>query len=184
MPLNPIDLYNLFYESGSLDYDYYIQHAHKLKLASTEVFKLAETLYDKQKTEEDEKRISGLFHLFTLGIACSIENIIKARALYAMVQDGTLSKFKDFSEVLNSWKGNGHDVLFIAKKFNIDLSDGEVKMIKRYLPQMVWAGRFPRPKKKEEVKEYESGKKQLEHKGEDYKILDCLINRLEKEMTD
>jgi len=135
-------------------YDYWNQ-CRKLNYAAEECYNkfLPEAMKSQPSSSEDYYKVSGLFNASLLLRAVAIENLIKARVLFIMKENGSLSNFKSINEIIKKeWKKASHNPLKLCEKYDVKLNEKEKELIENHLDHMVWAGRFPFPKRVENIK--------------------------------
>jgi hypothetical protein len=170
----------------SLHYGTYIEQSRGLKLAADENLKLFLLSNDDTPTERNESKGVGLLNSTMLLYAISIELIIKARGLYEERDSIINGDIKNFGEFMKKWGGNkdGHNFFKIIDFYKIEISDIDNKIFDELKSFAIWAGRFPFPRREEDIVLFESGKGKRGSLGEDYaKEIDRFISNQVKEMT-
>ncbi|MCF8716294.1 hypothetical protein JM658_15795 [Joostella atrarenae] len=107
----------------------------------------------KNWNQENKSKVRGLFRSSMLLYAVSIELIIKARGLYAEKENIKNDSIKNFYDFLKIWKGksDGHNYFKIIEHYNIKINPEEKELLENFLSYTSWAGRFPYPKREDEV---------------------------------
>ena len=141
-------------------YDYWNQ-CRKLNYAAEENFLLFLESMNNVYSVRTELLQGGFFNASLLLRAVAIENLIKARVLFIMKEDGTLSNYSSISKLIKKeWKIGKEDIshnpIRLCEKYGIKLSDNEKELIENHLDHMLWAGRFPFPKRVEDIKSEQS----------------------------
>jgi len=149
-----------------------------LSYAAEENFRLFKDVISLPDSLETNLKQRGFFHATLLLRAVAIENLIKARVLFQMQKDNSISKYNSIKEIINiEWGRDAHQALGLCKKYHINLVEPEKKFIENHLDHMDWAGRFPFPRNKNNIK---SEQKLSENQNE---IMKNLITRLGLEMN-
>lgn len=155
---------------SSLHFWTYIDKSRSLKLAADENLKLYLLSNYDEPTEENESKGLGLLNSTMLLYAVSIELIIKARALYEERDNIINGDIKNFSEFMKKWGGSrdGHNFFKIIDFYKIEISDVDNEIFDELKSFAIWAGRFPFPRREEEILLFENGQIKRGSLGEDY----------------
>ncbi len=143
----------------SLSYGVYIEHARSIKLAADESNKAFNKIAYELMSEENRVKGLGLLRASLMLYAISIELILKAVALYHERENiilGNIKTFDDFMKKIKKKRGNGHEFLHIIESYKIKLSVSELKLINHLQDYTIWAGRFPFPKKENDIERLEN----------------------------
>lgn len=152
--------------NDSLHFYAWISHADCIFYAACENNKLLETVSSEPaESEHFIDRQLSLFYSTGLLFGVSIELIFKARILFEKKLEIEMGAIKEFSDVTKEWKGNGHEILKLIDQYGISINSDSKLFIQTLQPFMVWAGRFPYPKKQEEIKRIEKGELLLQLPG-------------------
>lgn len=171
----------------SLHFYTYREHSLSLKLAADDMLeKIGQVMNMPENTDSDRIKSLGLIRGCMLLYAVSIELMLKAKGLYEErdnILNGSISSFKDFIKKWNPKRGDGHGYFDIIDYYKIDITEEEKRLLNNFQSYTSWAGRFPYPKKDEEVKMFEkdgksSGSIGLRHKTEVQQLLDKLISQM------
>ncbi|WNH11112.1 hypothetical protein [Thalassobellus suaedae] len=141
----------------SLSWLTYEEHALSLKLAADDSFEKGKEV---MQIREQNERIHalGLFRGSMLMYAVSLELILKARALFEEKDNILCGQISSFKEFMNQWKSkntDGHGYMDIVNHYKIELSEKEIELLNNFQSYTSWAGRFPFPKKEDEISEME-----------------------------
>lgn len=127
--------------------------------------------------QENTIKTGGYFYSTLLLRALVLENLIKARVLYQMKKEHIISKYQNLNDIISyEWKKYSHNPIKLCEKYEIELNDQEVELITNYLDFMDWAGRFPFPRSKNNIKSEQV------LSGLDNEMIEALINRFSFEM--
>ncbi|SMC55740.1 hypothetical protein [Cellulophaga tyrosinoxydans] len=142
---------------SSLKWSIYEEHALSLKLAADDSFEKGKEI---MQIRDQNERIHalGLFRGSMLMYAVSLELILKARALFEEKDNILSGRICTFKEFMNQWKSknaDGHGYMDIVNHYKIELSEKEIELLNNYQIYTSWAGRFPFPKKEDEIMEME-----------------------------
>ncbi|MFI1743136.1 hypothetical protein [Thalassobellus sediminis] len=118
--------------------------------------------------------------------AVSLELILKARALFEEkdnILNGQITSFKEFMNKWKSKKTDGHGYMEIVDHYKIELSKKEIELLNNFQNYTSWAGRFPFPKKEDEITDMEkngriSGPLSSRHKKEIQEFLNKQIEAM------
>jgi hypothetical protein len=165
-----------------LDNSWFYRNACELKSAGTEVFNLFKQISDEDKIFDDLNKSNGLGNSYMLLMACSIENLIKSRVIKQL---DAQKKYSNIDEKIKDWNKfvfKNYNILDLAQNNNIKLNANELKLINRYQPFMIWAGRFPFPKSKKDVVDALNHKNPPNFGENDLIIIEILFERMSNEM--
>lgn len=131
----------------------YEEHALSLKLAADDSFEKGKEIME-LRSQNERIHVLGLFRGSMLLYAVSLELILKSRALFEEkdnILNGQISSFKEFMKQWKPTKSNGHGYMEIVNHYKIDLSKKEIELLNNFQNYTSWAGRFPFPKKEDEI---------------------------------
>lgn len=157
----------------------YEEHALSLKLAADDSFEKGKEVM-RIRSQNERIHALGLFRGSMLMYAVSLELILKARALFEEknnILSGQISSFKEFMKQWKSNNTNGHSYMEIVNHYKIELSEKEIELLNNFQNYTSWDGRFPFPKKEDEITDMEkngrtSGTAKTRHKQEIKEFLD------------
>ena len=134
-------------------YDYWSQ-CRRLNYAAEECFlHFSQKATTPPSTTENYFKLSGLFNASLLLRAVAIENLIKARVLFMMKENGTLSNYTSINDIIKKeWGRASHNPIKLCEKYQIELDFKARALIENHLDHMDWAGRFPYPKNNNNIK--------------------------------
>ena len=171
----------------SLHFYTYQEHSLSLKLAADDMLEnINKVINIPEETDNDRIKSLGLIRGCMLLYAVSIELMLKAKGLYEErnnILNGSISSFKDFIKKWNPKRSDGHGYFDIISYYKIDITEEEKRLLDNFQSYTSWAGRFPYPKKDDEVKIFErdgrsSGSIGLRHKTEVQQFLNKLMNQM------
>jgi len=141
-------------EYNDTNYYEYWNQCRMLNYASEEnIISLRKIIQEPIALTETNLKQRGLFNASLLLRAVAIENLIKARVLFMMKENGALLKYNSINEVINKeWGKASHNPIRLCEKYGIKLSDNEKELIENHLDHMLWAGRFPFPRNSDKIK--------------------------------
>ncbi|MCK5136638.1 MAG: hypothetical protein KAR19_12670 [Bacteroidales bacterium] len=149
-------------ERASLHYYTWIEHAETIFIAASENLKLYRSVVQGREVDARERQLA-FFRAAGLLFGISIELIIKARILYEKREAIESEEIKSHENISREWHHNGHNVLWLIKHYSIELNTDEKHLVEILQPFMIWAGRFPFPRKEHDILDYEQGEKQLSY---------------------
>jgi hypothetical protein len=123
----------------------WIRHAQRLHRSAEHLWKPIEHALSSQPpfSEEDLARADHLY-AFMLIAGASLEAMFKAAAIQATINaTGTLAAIVPDAQ-LAKWLKT-HDLIKIAKRAEIDLSDVEKAQLERFARFVIWEGSYPTP---------------------------------------
>lgn len=143
----------------SLHYSTYIEHSKGLKLAADENLKLFLSLIEKPQNDKVRTKCVGLYNSTMLLYAVSVEIVLKARGLHMEKEDIKSGCIENYHEFMRRWGGHrdGHNFFKIIQHYEIPVSEKHWKILKELKNFTNWAGRFPFPKRENDVLLFENG---------------------------
>ncbi|MCW8355284.1 hypothetical protein N5P32_05045 [Marinomonas pontica] len=145
---------------------------------SWQMFEASKSLYDvfssqeQIQTEKDNYRHVGAMKGAMLLLGLSAENALKGAYIYRSNPDISGDKL-----LSKHFHNKSHDLIEIAGKLSLELSDAQVDLLERLTIFVQWASKYQAPLRKSELLQA-SGKLKLEYPS-DYKSLEDLIHVLQ-----
>ena len=137
-----------FFETISMDSMSWLENAEKLKLSADLINKELEILIEPflqgKQEYKDEEKIQAFWHSNFLLIGHALENLIKGLSIENNRDLITFDKiYKEKWQCYNL----GHGISKIAQDNISDLEENEIKLLEKLETYIVWAGKYPLPKK-------------------------------------
>ena len=162
-------------DKASLHYSIWIDHASSLFYAAYENYRLFNQAPDESSGAVIDRQLS-LFYSTCLLFGITIELIFKARVLFEKqeaIRSGEITRLED---LIKEWP-RGHEIEKLIDQYNIEITVEERKTIRTMQPFMNWAGRFPFPRREDEIEMFEKGKIGLELPELIEKKVENIINK-------
>jgi hypothetical protein len=123
----------------------WIRHAHRLNRSAEHLWKPIEhALASQPPFSEEEFARADHMYAFMLVAGASLEAMFKAAAIQATINAaGTLTAIVPDAR-LAQWLKT-HDLIKIAKRAEIDLSEEEKVQLERFTRFVIWEGSYPTP---------------------------------------
>lgn len=145
---------------------------------SWQMFEASKSLYDvfarqeQIQTEKDNDRHVGAMKGAMLLLGLSAENALKGAFVYRSRPDISGDKLSP-----KHFHNNSHDLIEVAQKLSLELSDAQFDLLERLTIFVQWASKYQAPLKKSEL--LQAKKKLKLVYPSDYKSLEDLIHVLQ-----
>jgi hypothetical protein len=124
----------------------WVRHANKLRRSAEVLWEpLALALTLKAPFSQSDLALWDNIYAFLLVAGASLEAMFKATAMQAQInKNGSLGAILTDDRRLQRWIRT-HDLLKLAERASISLSDSERAQLERFTKYVVWAGSYPVP---------------------------------------
>jgi hypothetical protein len=177
-----VDQEENYFNEVSRDSMSWLENSEKLKVSAdiinNELQVLLAPFFYGNFDYQHEDKIVALWNSYFLLIGHAFENLIKGLSIE------NNRAFSSYGEIFDTlWKkySLGHGVSRIAKDNLFDLTDTEFKILEKLEIFVIWAGRYPLPKKFEK---YLSDKSRLFYDTNDYQIMNALFDRIKRQLLE
>ena len=165
-----------FYDLISIDSMSWLDNSEKLKISADLIQKelqiLIEPFLNEIKDYNNEDKIQAFWNSYFLIIGHAFESLIKGLSIE---NNRCVKSFDDMFKTYWSKYNSGHGISEIAKDNILDLTDEELKILKKLETYIIWAGRYPLPKK---LNMFIDERDRLVYDSNDYNTINNLFDKI------